>query len=271
MLLYSRYKTERRNIMVYDLQRANGFKRISAFLFDIIIFFILVVGLAFLFAFIFGVDARQEELDSYRAEYQQKYKDEYGIDLGKTAQEIEAMPEEERALYEQADSEWVNDNRVAAVTGMLYSLFVLDASLSILLTFLVLEFAVPLLLHNGQTLGKKIFGVGIMRIDGVKITAPVLFVRSILGKCTLETMVPVLIFLLIFIGQAGLLGTVALILVFVLELVLVLTTKNHSMPHDLIANTVAVDLASQMIFESVEDMIEYKKKIHAEAAEKKPY
>ena len=258
--------------MIYDLQKANTFKRISAFLFDIIIFFIVAVGLAFLLAVIFGIDTKQEEIEAYHAEYTQRYKEEYGIDLNdKTAEEITALPEEEKAIYDRANTEWANDPRVLHTTNLIYSLFLLTGSLSLLFTFLILEFAVPLFLHNGQTLGKKIFGIGVMRMDGVRITSPILFVRSILGKFTVETMVPLLVVLLIIMGQAGAVGLFVLALIFILQAVLVIATKTHSMVHDILSSTVTVDLASQMIFESSEDMLEYKKRIHAEAVEKKSY
>ena len=41
--------------------------------------------------------------------------------------------------------------------------------------------------------------------------------------------------------------------------------------NDILANTIAVDYASQRIFDSTEDLIEYKKKIHAEEAAKREY
>jgi hypothetical protein len=34
----------------------------------------------------------------------------------------------------------------------------------------LLEFLVPYLLKNGQTVGKKMFSLGVMRVDGVKIS-----------------------------------------------------------------------------------------------------
>ena len=57
---------------------------------------------------------------------------------------------------------------------------------------------VPLKLGNGQTIGKKVFGIGVMRVDGVQLTTIQLFIRTILGKFTLETMIPVYIVLMIF-------------------------------------------------------------------------
>jgi len=39
----------------------------------------------------------------------------------------------------------------------------------------------------------------------------------------------------------------------------------------MIAGTVVVDVASQMIFESVEEMNEYKKRLHEEDVKRAPY
>ena len=63
-------------------------------------------------------------------------------------------------------------------------------TLSTLIAFLLLEFAVPLMLKNGQTLGKKIFGVAVVRVDGVKVSPVMVFARGILGKCTIGTLAP---------------------------------------------------------------------------------
>ena len=39
----------------------------------------------------------------------------------------------------------------------------------------------------------------------------------------------------------------------------------------MLASTVVVDLASQMIFDSPEDVLAYKQKVHAEAVDKADY
>jgi hypothetical protein len=50
-----------------------------------------------------------------------------------------------------------------------------------------------------------------------------------------------------------------------------IVTRTNSCIHDLLAGSVAVDLASQMIFDSESAMIEYKKSIHAEQAKEARY
>ena len=136
---------------------------------------------------------------------------------------------------------------------------------------MIFEFIIPLKFKNGQTLGKKVFGVGVMRVDGVKLSVFQLFVRTILGKYTLETMLPaMLILLLVFnIMPVACLAGIAIILI--TQIIFVLFSQLHTPIHDAIAGTVTVDFASQMIFETPEALLEYKKRIHAEAAERAEY
>ena len=129
----------------------------------------------------------------------------------------------------------------------------------------------PLLFGNGQTIGKKVFGIGLMRVDGVKVTSFALFVRTVLGKYTIETMIPVLMAMMIFIGLIGILGPAIVLGLLILQIALIVTSKTNSALHDHMAATVAVDLASQMIFNTPEDLMEYKKQVHAEQVKKQTY
>lgn len=266
ILLNGKWKKEGGN-MIYDLQKASFLKRVSAYILDFILLLVLITGFAFMFSAIFGYDKQFGKLENYYLEYEK----EYGIVIDITEEEYEKLTEEEKANYEAADAAFSADEEVIATTNLLFNLTLTIGSLSIVLGFLVLEFIVPLFLRNGQTIGKKAFGIGVMRDDGVRVSAPIMFVRSILGKCTVETLVPVCIILLIFVGGAGIMGLIALLLLLGFEIVLLIKTKTNSAIHDLLSYTVTVDLASQMIFDTKEEMIEYKKKIHAESAEKAPY
>ena len=253
--------------MGLDLQKANLWKRISAYLFDVILLGMAVVGFAWLLSVLTGFDGYTRQLnDAYL-----HYETEYGVTLDVTAEAYAAMPEADRANYDAALSALSSDRDAIYAYHMLMNLSLLITSLGFLFAYLALELAVPLAFGNGQTLGKKIFGIALMRIDGVKINPLMLFVRTVLGKYTLETMIPVLIVLLILWGSLGRLGTVILVLILLLQLVLVFATRGHSLIHDLLAATVAVDYASQMIFPSEEALLAYKEKRHAELAERSPY
>jgi uncharacterized RDD family membrane protein YckC len=132
-----------------------------------------------------------------------------------------------------------------------------------------LEFVVPLLFKNGQTVGKKVFGVAVMRMDGVKASPVILLVRALLGKYAVETMIPVFVFLSLMLGTASIVTLVLLVLLVVAQIALLIFTQANTPLHDMLAGTVAVDLASQLIFETPEELLEYKKKLHAEALAEK--
>ena len=137
---------------------------------------------------------------------------------------------------------------------------------------LVWEFIVPLFIKNGQTVGKKIFGVAVMRTNGVKITPVQLFVRSILGKYTFEIMLPVFSVILVVFGGAGIFGIIMLAVIFIAQAIsLIVTRRTRSALHDLLSDTVTVDLASQLIFDTEAELIKYKEEQHAKMVERSPY
>ena len=155
--------------------------------------------------------------------------------------------------------------------NMIIYLIIIMVSISILLSYLLLEFTVPLLLRNGQTVGKKVFGVAVMRCEGIRVNGVCMFIRTVLGKFAIETMIPIMMLLMLYFGAIGLTGLLIGGGIILVEIVLLIATKDHSMIHDKLANTVTVDLASQMIFETPEDLITYKQKIAAEKAAQQSY
>ena len=253
--------------MNLDLQRAGVWKRMSAQLFDFIVLGMITVGLALLASWLLGYDKHVDRVTRAYDEYEIAY----GIDFEISEQDYLALPQETKDLYEQAKRAMNRDGEVVYAYSMMYSLALVILSSAILLSHLLLEFLIPLFLKNGQTLGKKIFGVAVMRTNSVKVTGPVLFVRAILGRCTIGRMVPVLLILMILFGNIGIVGTGVLILIALLQVILMCATKNHSAIHDLLADTVVVDMATQRIFESEAELIEFKKKIHAENAARASY
>lgn len=248
--------------MIFDVQKASMWKRISAYLFDFILLGIVVVGFAFVLSLVTGYDGYGDRF----ATIQEEYENEYGVTFEITQDDYNALSDEQRNKYDEAFKALSNDNEASYVYSMMVNLTLVITSISILFAYLLLEFVVPLLFKNGQTLGKKIFGIALMRTDGVKITPFALFVRTVLGKYTIETMVPVLIVIMIYFSILGLTGTVVLGLIALLQIILLAATKSRSAIHDLLACTVAVDFASQRIFDSSEELLEYKKKLHEERA-----
>lgn len=250
--------------MIYDLQKASMLKRVPAWMLDIILLFIVAVGAMALVATVVDIDAQFDKLDAVYARYEQ----EFNIDFGKTADQ---MTEEERLAYEKAEEAFNANTEDQRVYETILNLILVVISSGILIAYVLLEFLIPLWLKNGQTLGKKVFGVGVMRTDGVKMTTFMLFVRTILGKYTIETMIPVYLVMMIFFSTGGMFSLLLLGLILLLQVIFMIATRTNSAIHDLLACTVTVDLASQMIFDSPEALLEYQKKMHEEAANQAEY
>ena len=253
--------------MDYELQKASMWKRISAFLFDVIILGIVAVLLGWGLSALLNYDGYSRIVtDSYT-----RYSEEYGVDLRLTQQEYEALPEEEARKVDAGFAALNADGNALRANQMMLQLSVMIISLGFFFAYLIMEFFIPLKLGTGQTLGKKIFGIGLMKTDGVKVNGVTLFIRAILGKYAIETMVPILIILMIYWGTIGVVGPAVIFLILIVEAVVMISTRTNSLIHDLLANTVVIDAASQRIFDSPEARAEYKAKIAAELAQRQEY
>ena len=253
--------------MIYDLQRASMLKRISAWLLDAILLCICATLMAFFLSAALNYDQYSEQLDARYAYFEA----EYGVSRNLTQSQIEAMSANQLAQLEAASQAISEDPEALYAYNMIIQLVILITSFGILFAYLVLEFGVPMALGNGQTIGKKIFGIGVMRQDGVKVNGVCVFIRTVLGKYAIETMIPVMMVLMLFFGSIGEVGWLIVGAIIITEIVLLVMTKERCLIHDKLANTVTVDIASQMIFNTYDDMIAYKQKIAAEKAANQVY
>lgn len=250
-----------------DLQKANMGKRISAWLFDGILLVILAVCFALLLSSLLGYDSYSTRLNEIYA----KYETDNNISFNITQEQYAAMTDAERLRYDAAAQALSTDQEAVYNLNMVIQLTLVILSIGTLLSFAVIELLVPLLLKNGQTLGKKIFGIAVMKNNGVKINGVTLFVRTILGKYTIETMIPLLMVIMLLWGSIGVLGPVIAGGLFLVQVILLLSSEGRTPIHDRLANTVTVDINSQMIFDTEDALIAYKKKLHAERAAKQVY
>jgi uncharacterized RDD family membrane protein YckC len=142
----------------------------------------------------------------------------------------------------------------------------MSVTLGILLGFLIVEFIVPLILKDGQTIGKKCFSICVINENGVRIKPFVLFVRAILGKYTIETMISVFLIISMMFGSITIVKLFIILAILVANLTMIITNKNNALIHDIIAYTVVVDKESQLIFENEDELIKYKQKIALDKA-----
>ena len=253
--------------MDYELEKASMWKRISAFLFDFIMLGIVAVLIAWGLSALTGYDGYSRTVtDSYA-----RYGEMYGVELRISQTEYQALPEEEARKVDAGYAALNEDQQAVRAFDMMLHLSVLIISLSFFFAYLIMEFILPLKLGTGQTLGKKIFGIGLMKTEGVKVNGVALFIRAILGKYAIETMVPALILLMIYWGTIGVVGPAVVFLILLTEIILVIATRTNSLIHDLLAGTVVIDAGSQRIFDTPEEMAAYKAKIAKELAQRQEY
>ena len=231
---------------MFDLQKASMLKRASAWLLDVILLSVLATGFALLLSAAFGYDNYNDNLQRYYTEYEQLY----GIDFN---------------ISDDAYAKLNDDADVSRAFSNIIQLSLAIMSLSVLLAYMALEFAIPVLwLKNGQTIGKKIFGLAVMRTDSVRVKPIAMLIRTLLGKYTIETMAPLLIIFLILFGSLGTVGLIMLAALALLQIVLIAATHTNSAIHDILAQTVVVDMESQMIFDSARER-EARRREYAEA------
>ena len=251
--------------MTEDIQKADIWKRISAGLFDFIITGILAVLFIFLFSALFGYTSVNSSLQEKYSEYESKH----GVVFQITADEYDSYSEAERERWDSADEDLVSDESVTRLYSKVVNMTLLMTTFGILAALLVWEFAVPIMIGNGQTVGKKVFGICLMRTSSVRINAICLFIRTVLGKFTIETMISVYIVIMISFNAIGTVGPLILFLIAALNLIFFFTRNTRPLLHDLLADTCVVDYASQEIFESGEALLEARKALARERAEKR--
>lgn len=252
---------------ILTLQKANFWKRISAYLFDIILTVTLAIGFASLLSAVVGYDKHQEQLQSYYTEYEQTY----GVDFDISEEDYNKLTEDEKLKYETAADALEKDENVLATYSVIVSLSLVILSFSVLLGILSIYFIVPLFFKNGQTLGKKIFGLAVIRSNLVKVSNPVLFARTLFGMYAIETMFPLFLLAMLYFNLMGGVALITIGLLFVLQVAVLIVSKNNSSIHDLLSDTVVVEFASQRIFETQEALQEFIKEQQAIEAQNAAY
>ncbi len=244
--------------MICDIQRASTWRRMSALLLDVVLIAIIASGFAYLLSIITNYGHYDDVLNECYAELEEKY----GVPINITRYEYEELPQEEKDKYDALAEELNSNEEALYAYNMTVNLMIVIVSIGILLSILILEFVIPLIFKNGQTIGKKCFALGVVKNNSVRITTLQLFVRSFLGKYAIEIMIPTFAIILILFGNGGLFGIITLFGITIFQLILVIFSKNHTAIHDVFAYTVVIDMNTQMIFDNEEKLLEYKKEKH---------
>jgi len=252
--------------MIYDFQKASFLKRFSAFLLD----FILVVILSTFFAYIISLTTNYTSLVEEFQGYYTEYETIYNISL--TNRELfNNYTEAELAIYQEAIDAMNADEEVLRCWGLVSTLPVVMVSVGLLFSTLIIEFIFPLVFKNGQTIGKKIFKIGVINESGVICSNFQLFARALLGKCAIEYMVPGIVIVMMCFGTMGLAGPILLLALTIYQIVVYVRNPNGCFIHDLVAKTAVCDLSTQMVFKTFEEMVAYREQIEKQKTEAESY
>ena len=250
-----------------EIQKASIAKRISAGLLDVIAVSIIATLCAWLISLAADYDGWNKKLeDSYS-----RYESQYGVTFRITEEEYNNKSSSDKENYDNAYKALVEDSEAMKAYSMVTNLMILTVSLGLFIAVLIWEFIVPLFLKDGRTVGSLIFGIAVMRSNGVRISHISLFIRAILGKYAIETMISVYIIMMIFMNTIGIVGPLVICGILLMQLILIISTKNNQLIHCILSDTVVVDYGSQRIFDSQEDLLEHKKREARDRAERNPY
>ena len=252
-----------RSFMTISIQKANFWKRFSAWLVDTVLVILLAIACALPLLDAFQLDANGTQLIAVQEQYKTTIEAEYSVDLDITDEEYEKLPESQKQIINNAKtalSEALGkDETFIRLRADRLTIILGAGALALFSAVLLAHFILPLILKNGQTLGKKTFGLALVKTDCIKVSAPILFVRSIIGLLTVETMA--FAFLLMIVPV----GIIAAILLQALQVFVLIKTDTNAAIHDLLASTAVVDLASQHIFETEEERTQFIAKAQAQA------
>ena len=250
-----------------DLQKAPYAKRMFAFLADFVIAAMLTVGMYLLLANVLDTDGYLNRYNEICAEYEERY----GVDYSTDEEAYSKMTDEEKAHYKEAvDAMNADEEANKAITGY-FTLTLVILSAGVFGSVILLEFVIPVILKDGRSLGKRLFGLGVMRTGFTRASAPIIFVRNVIGKGVMEFILPALTFISVITGVTGVFGWVLIAVFAAGEVFSLVKLGPGRFLHDVIADTVAVDWGSQMIFESEEQRDEYIDKLKQQKKEEETY
>jgi len=129
--------------------------------------------------------------------------------------------------------------------------------IGIALTFSLYYLMVPLIFKDGETFGKKMFGLCLLNKNGFQIRKSQIVIR------TLPT---ALISLILFFFLGNIYGTMITLFILMVSYALVIFTKNHVAIHDFMALTYVVDKKESVFFKDIEEQ-ERMEKGYSEAME----
>lgn len=252
---------------MFELHKASFSKRFGAGTFDLILLSILAIGLVLVIHWVTGFDNHSQKYEEALNYYQTKYNVTFDIQ----EETYNSLSESERQNWDKAYEALTSDVTAMTEYNIMITTIYLSVALGILLSYLILEFIVPLCFGNGMTIGKKLFSISLMSVNGVKVGKVQLFVRTMFGKYVVETMVPVCLIVMFFLNITTGLSLIIIAALGLLQAAIFLFTRDKKLIHDVFAQTVVVDYSTQTIYETYDALIKAKEDYYAKKANETEY
>lgn len=208
-------------------------KRAFAGAIDVLLIAILTVFIAMPMSSLTGYKQARADVDSMLSSMEQAY----GVRFNLTPQELQNLTEEQSRQYEAAFARFAgSEEDVKNYNRMVLGSYMTVLG-SVLVAVLILELGIPLILKNGQTLGKKLMGLVVIKMEGSPADALGIIARAVLGKYLVEIAVPVFTILAIYNGNAGGRSSLMIMGLFLVQAACMGLTKERRLIHDFLSGT----------------------------------
>lgn len=252
---------------MFSIHIAPVSRRFGAGMFDLIILIIIATGLVLLCNCVFGYDSlfTQYEKDIERIER------EYGISLDITGNEYAGLSEQQMRRYDEAYDALISETSITENYQKLIKTIVLSITIALFLAYTITDIVLPIVFREGRTLGKKLFGLCLISYNQVRVSNYQIVSRALLGKFAVETMVLAYSAVLLLFNKIGIAQLVLVTALFMAQVGFFLFGGNRRLLHDVLAQTVVADYATQKIYESYDSLLDAKKEQAALEAEHAEY
>lgn len=242
---------------IYTPRLARPIKRLAAFLIDIVMILVLFTGVMFVLSEIFDYEGMNAQLEQLYIDTKVKLPDDKGV---------YQFCEIKDPSCEQALKNLYEMDIFYVLFDKVQSFLIYAPIVSIFFPLLILEFILPMIFKNGQTLGMKLFNIALISKNDIKVKPIQVFVRFLFGKFIINGIVPVLGVMYIFISDgAGITGAMLLLLFLIANFACYGVGQNKTFVPDALAGCYPIDTQEQIFFDTVEELAA------AKAAEQRTY
>ena len=226
---------------------AAAHKRFAAFFIDLVVFILLLTGVTLVVGEVAGYNRNAELLE-------EKYV-EHGIYVMDEKLNEYVFCDTSNEVCQQGWITFNQDEEACAYYDKSVELTTLILTISVFVTYSIVELVVPLIFKNGQTLGMHFFKIGLVSNDGVRINPKQVFIRFLFGKYIVATMIPIYALIFLFFNlYGGLLGLITFASVLGIDLLMTLTSPKKAGIANSIASCFACDLDTSMIYDTIEEV-----------------